>query len=146
MKMYLLKLMLSAALVLSFSANVNAENMKKLGNMDVHYMAIGSTFFTPKIAQAYGIERSRYNGLINISVLDNTKVGKPAKAVAIMGKARNDLGQIKTIEFTEVIEGGAVYYLAQLKYSDEETYYFDIQINDGMETQILTFSHKFYVD
>jgi hypothetical protein len=109
-------------------------------------MAIGSTFFTPEIAKVYGITRSRYNGLINISVLDNTKAGSPAKTVSITGKAKNNLGQFKTIEFTEVKEGDAIYYLAQIKYSNEETINFTLAINDGNEQQTLKFSQKFYVD
>jgi len=124
----------------------NAENMKKLGSMDVHYMAIGSTFFTPEIAKVYGITRSRYNGLINISVLDNTKASSPAKTVSISGEAKNNLGQFKTLAFTEVKEGNAIYYLAQIKYSNEETIHFTLTINDGKEQQTLKFSQKFYVD
>ena len=84
--------------------------------------------------------------LLNISVLDDTKDLTPAKSVIIQGKARNDLGQIKTLEFEEVKEGDAIYYLAQIKYSNEETFYFDITINDGKETQQLKFKQKFYVD
>jgi len=146
MKNSIIKLFL--AITISFFAitHVSAENMKKLGSMDVHYMAIGSTFFTPEIAKVYGITRSRYNGLINISVLDNTKAGNPAKTVSISGKAKNNLGQFKTLEFTEVKEGDAIYYLAQIKYSNEETMYFTLTINDGKEQQILKFSQKFYVD
>jgi hypothetical protein len=131
---------------LTFTSNAFAENMKKMGSMQIHYMAINATFLTPKIAKAYNIERSRFNGLINISVLDDTKESTPAKSVIIQGKARNDLGQIKKLEFEEVKEGDAIYYLAQIKYSDEETYYFDITITDGKETQQLKFKQKFYVD
>ncbi len=126
--------------------NANAENMKKLGSMNVHYMAIGSTFFTPEIAKVYGITRSRYNGLVNISVLDNSQKGTPAKSVSIVGKAKNNLGQFKELEFKEVKEGSAIYYLAQVKYNNEETIHFDIQITDGTEQQQLKFSQKFYVD
>jgi hypothetical protein len=129
-----------------FSQLAMAENMKKLGKMNVHYMAIGATFLTPEIAKAYGIERSRYNGLLNISVLDNTQKNMPAKSVSISGTARNDVGQIKTLSFDEVNEGGAIYYLAQLKYSDEETFYFNLTITDGKESHQLTFKQKFYVD
>lgn len=125
---------------------VSAENMKKLGNMNVHYMAIGSTFFTPEIAKAYGISRSRYNGLVNISVLDTTKEGTPAKAVSIMGNAKNNLGQVKKLDFTEVTEGKAIYYLAQVSYRNEETLHFNISINDGKQVQQLTFSQTFYTD
>ena len=124
----------------------SAENMQKLGAMNVHYMAIGSTFFTPEIAKAYKITRSRYNGLVNISVLDNTKEGTPAKTVSINGQTKNNLGQFKTLEFTEVKEGDAIYYLAQVNYNDEETLHFTLEINDGKEQQTLKFSQKFYVD
>lgn len=140
-----LTVLLSALLGL-FSSSVFAQNMKKLGSMNVHYMALGATFLTPEVAKAYGIERSRYNGLINISVLDNTQKNTPAKMVSISGTARNDVGQIKTLSFQEVKEGDAIYYLAQINYSDEETFYFDFKITDGKESHQLTFKQKFYVD
>jgi hypothetical protein len=126
--------------------NVNAENMKKLGTMNVHYMAINSTFLTPKIANEYGISRSRFNGLINISVLDNTQKNTPAKFVSITGQAKNNIGQFKGLEFKEVKEGDAIYYLAQVSYDNEETIHFTLSINDGKEKQQLKFSQKFYVD
>ncbi len=142
----LVKLLLTITLSLFATTNVNAENMKKLGSMNVHYIAIGSTFFTPEIAKAYGITRSRYNGLINISVLDNTKAGNPAKTISINGQAKNNLGQFKNLEFKEIKEGSAIYYLAQVSYNNEETLHFTLEINDGKEQQTLKFSQKFYVD
>lgn len=146
MKNSIMKILLAITISFFTISYASAENMKKLGSMDIHYMAIGSTFFTPEIAKVYGITRSRYNGLINISVLDNTKAGSPAKTVSITGKAKNNLGQFKSIEFTEVKEGDAIYYLAQIKYSNEETINFTLAINDGNEQQTLNFSQKFYVD
>ena len=124
----------------------HAENMKKLGTMNVHYMAIGATFLTPEVAKAYNIERSRFNGLVNIAVMDNTRKGNPAKTVAISGTAKNLAGQKKTLEFTEVKEGNAIYYLAQVNYRNDETIVFNLLITDGSETQTLKFSQKFYVD
>jgi hypothetical protein len=146
MKNSMMKFLLAITISFFSIAYASAENMKTLGSMNVHYMAIGSTFFTPEIAKVYGITRSRYNGLINISVLDNTKAGNPAKTVSITGKAKNNLGQFKTLEFTEVKEGSAIYYLAQIKYSNEGTMHFTLSINDGKEQQTLKFSQKFYVD
>lgn len=146
MKTSIIKLLITFSLSLFVMTSVNAENMKKLGSMNVHYMAIGSTFFTPEIAKAYGITRSRYNGLINISVLDNSQKGNPAKTVSLTGQAKNNLGQFKDLDFKEVKEGDAIYYLAQVNYSNEETIHFDIMINDGKDKQQLKFSQKFYVD
>lgn len=142
----IIKCLLAITISLVVMAYASAENMKKLGSMNVHYMAIGSTFFTPEIARAYGITRSRYNGLVNISVLDNTKPGNPAKTISINGQAKNNLGQFKNLEFTEVKEGDAIYYLAQVSYTDEETLHFTLEITDGKEQQTLKFSQKFYVD
>ena len=104
MKISISKILLALALFLFVMTSASAENMKKLGTMNVHYMAIGSTFFTPEIAKVYGITRSRYNGLINISVLDNSQQGTPAKTVSITGKAKNNLGQFKELSFKEVKE------------------------------------------
>jgi hypothetical protein len=136
------------ALILFASVNLkaHANNMKKMGSMNVHYIALNTTFLTPEIAKAYDIERSRYNGLINISVLDNTIKTTPAKAVAITGTARNLAGQNKKVEFVEVKEGEAIYYLAQVNYRNEETVIFNLKITDGKESHTLKFSQKFYVD
>lgn len=142
----LFAVLMLAIVLLGQSFSAQAENMKKLGNMNVHYMAIGATFLTPKVAQTYGIERSKYNGLINISVLDNTVKGNPAKTVKITGTARNLLGQEKPLDFVEVKEGDAIYYLAQVAYRNEETVRFKLTIDDGKEQQQLEFNQKFYVD
>jgi hypothetical protein len=146
MKNIINKLVLITLLALSVITTSSAENMKKMDGLNVHYIALGSAFLTPEIAKAYGIERSRYKGLVNISVLDNTQAGNPSKTVFINGKARNDVGQIKSLEFTEVKEGDAVYYLAQVSYTNEETIYFDINITDKGKQHNLSFSQKFYVD
>jgi len=146
MKITLQRLTLLLMLCCSFIFSVHAENMKKLGDINVHYMAIGATFLTPEIAKAYGIERSRYNGLVNISILDNTKSNTPAKSVSLMAKARNNVGQLKSLVFREVKEGDAIYYLAEINYANEETIHFDVQITDGNKKRNLKFSQKFYVD
>jgi hypothetical protein len=139
-------LVITLGITLVNISTVSAQNMKKLNDWNVHYIALDSTFITPKIAKAYQITRSRYNALVNISVLDNTKPGHPAKNVSITGTAKNNLGQFKTIEFTEVTEGDAIYYLAQISVNHEETVHFDLAITDGKKSQNLKFYQKFYID
>jgi hypothetical protein len=133
-------------MIFSVNSSASKENMKEMGSMQIHYMALGSAFLTPEIATAYSIERSKYNALINISVLDATQQSTPAKVVSISGKSRNNLGQIKSLAFDEVKEGDAIYYLAQVKFSHEETIHFDLTITDGKESHQLKFKQKFYVD
>ena len=130
----------------TLSTAAHAENMKSMGSMDIHYMAIGATFLTPSIAKAYGIERSKYNALINISVLDNSQPNKPAKSVSVSGTAENLTGQFKRLDFEEVKEGSAIYYLAQLNYRDKESIKFEVSVTDGKETHTIKFNQTFYVD
>jgi hypothetical protein len=121
-----------------------AEQKKDLGPWEVHYIALNSTFLTPQVAKTYGIVRSRYNALINISVLD--KQSKKAQSVVLSAQAKNLLGVVKTLSFKQVIEGDAIYYLAVLPFSDLEQYRFSVEINDGRIQKTLKFQHKFYAD
>jgi hypothetical protein len=110
----------------------------------VHYIALNSTFLTPEVAKQYGIVRSKFNALINISVLD--RQDKTAQSVILTGDARNLIGVVKKLTFKQVTEGKAIYYLAVLPFSDLEQYRISIDINDGLEQKTLKFQHKFYAD
>ena len=132
------------AIGLIFSYHVNAEQKKVLGSWDVHYIALNTTFLTPQVAKKNGIVRSRFNGLINISVLD--RQDKVAQSVVITGEAKNLIGVIKKLTFKQVKEGKAIYYLAVLPFSDQEQYRISININDGLKQKTLKFQHKFYAD
>ena len=128
--------------IASFTAN--AEQKKQLGNWDVHYMVVGTTFLTPEIAKANNIIRSRFNALVNISVIESS--GKKAQSVAMTGTATNLLGTKKQLSFKEVKEGNAIYYLAVLNFRDRENYRFNINIQQGNNTQTLKFQQELFVD
>jgi hypothetical protein len=137
-------LVVSLAIGLVFSYQVNAEQKRTLGSWDVHYIALNTTFLTPKVAKQNGIVRSKFNGLINISVLD--RQDKTAQSVVMTGEAKNLIGVVKKLTFKQVKEGKAIYYLAVLPFSDREQYRISIEINNGLEQQTLKFQHKFYAD
>ena len=140
------KILLTLSLLVS-CGQLHAEQLKRFGDWEVHYMALSSTFITPKVAKAYGIVRSRYSGLINISVLNSEKTGKPAQAVNINGVAKDLMGKPQTLQFKEIKEGDAIYYIAQFDYQNEEIYNFSIDISNGTNhNHKLTFSQKFYTD
>jgi len=141
-KLNFLTLVLS--LGLAFACQISAEQKQELGSWEVHYIALNSTFLTPKVAKQYSIVRSKFNGLINISVLD--RQSKVAQSPVLTGQAKNLLGVVKELKFKQVIEGKAIYYLAVLPFSDREQYRISININSGLEQKTLKFQHKFYAD
>ncbi|TKB47120.1 DUF4426 domain-containing protein [Thalassotalea mangrovi] len=135
---------------LFFSSLITAQPaetyVKQLGDMEVHFIGIPTSFLTPEVASSYKIERSRYRGLINIVALDTTGEDKKALSVGISGTATNLVGQTINLEFNKVTEGDAIYYLATVEYPNDETYRFDILINHDGDEQQLKFTQKFYVD
>lgn len=130
-------------LALLMTLPLHAEQMQALGPWQVHYNAFNSSFLTPEVAKAYGLERSRYNGIINVAVQD--KNGK-ALTAGLTGEAKNLIGTIRTLNFQQVKEGEAIYYLAVLPYRNEDTYQFTINIMADGRHEILKFQQTFYVD
>ena len=71
--------------------------------------------------------------------------GKPV-AATVAGNASNLTGQMKSLEFREIKEGTAIYYLAEQKVSDGEFLKFKINITpEGEEGPArLQFSKRFF--
>ena len=139
-------LLLMTFLVLAFtSANAQAEQKITKGDWDIHYIAFPSSFLDADVAKQYGLQRSRYMAVINISVLDNSNDDQ-AQNVFIKGTAKNQLGQTKSLEFEKVREDKAIYYLSQLKHIDREVYNIKIEIQRGDRIENIEFSKMFYVD
>ncbi|WP_076542372.1 DUF4426 domain-containing protein [Shewanella sp. UCD-KL21] len=140
-------LLCSFVILMSTLTTVQAEQKQTVGNYDIHYMALGSTFITPAIAKTYGIERSNYNGIVNIAVLDTSQEGNPAVAVEIAGVANNLLDARMDLEFKEIREGDAIYYIAQVPYRDDQQINFNLTIKRGNKLNTsLKFKQKFYVE
>ena len=124
------------------SLSVSAEQSKQAGNYSVHYVAFASTFLSADMATKYNVVRGRNRALVNISILD--KDNKPVRA-KLRGTVKNLPGQILKLEFEEVREGDAVYYLAQTRFSDQELMRFDINFTgpDGVDNN-MKFEQKMY--
>ncbi len=142
-----MKKWITALLISLLSLPTFAGQFKNMKDIEVHYVVFNSTFLTPKIARSYDIKRNGYLAIINISVLDRASVGKPALEAKISGQARNLIGQTKKLTFREIKEGDAIYYLAELPVSHEETFTFDIDVKSGIKgSGKLKFTQKFFVE
>jgi hypothetical protein len=122
-----------------------AAQFQDFDNLEVHYIALPSTFLQPDIAKKYNIKRSQYNGLINISVLDKRNNAKAVSA-NLSGSGKNLLGQNKTLNFQKIKEGDSIYYIADYPFTNEEIVNFNIIIKTSDKTNVLKFQHKFYTD
>lgn len=121
-----------------------AEQKKTLGQWDVHYIVLDTTFLSPEIAKANQIVRSKYNALVNISVLD--KDTQEAQNLSVTGSARNLLGNKKDLSFKKVVDGKAIYYLAVLSHDHKERFRFEVNIQQGNTQEVLKFQEELYVN
>ncbi|HIF5572036.1 TPA: DUF4426 domain-containing protein [Vibrio parahaemolyticus] len=138
---------ITALLISLLSLPTFAEQFKNMKDIEVHYVAFNSTFLTPKVARSYDIKRNGYVAVVNISVLDSASLGKPAVEAKVGGHAKNLIGQTKKLTFREIKEGEAIYYLAELPITHEETFAFDIDVKAGNKgSGKLKFTQKFFVE
>ncbi len=142
----LFKILFISALALA-SFNSYAENSKEFGDYVIHYNAFRSDTISPEVAKQYGLARASNRVLINIAVLKKVlnTTGKPTSS-KVTGHASNLTGQLKQLEFKEITEGNAIYYLAETKISDGEFLKFDIKIIPEGETRAarLHFDKRFF--
>ena len=103
------------------------------GIYTVHYQAVNSTFLDADIAEQYGIVRSDRRAFLNISVIKAENDGRTLAVPAqVSGGKRNLRGQTGSIDFREIREGSAIYYIGEFDYSNAERVRFSIEVQPEM--------------
>lgn len=143
-KITLLMLLTSSCLLSSHSF----AQEKTFGPYQVYYSVFNSTFITPEVARAYGITRGKNRALINIAIRKQLKSGEDIPQRAAVTGTSSDLIHSNALEFQEIEEQGAVYYLASLTFNDKEMRSFTIKIqpDPAIAPYTLKFSRTLYED
>mgnify|MGYP001765754126 CR=1 FL=1 len=136
-----------AGLLLALAGAAAQAEMRQFGDIEVHYSVFGSSFLQPEVAAAYGIVRARDRALINVAVRRGAAADAGTLAAAVSG-THSDLIHKQALEFREIREGDAVYYIAEVDFIHGETRYFRIAITPAGETRPLEleFSQVLYAD
>jgi len=128
-------------LSLCLALPASAERKQSFGSLDVHYSVFNASFLQPQIAAANGLVRGPKQGVVNIALLDAGK----AREASVTGTVRNLLGQSRTLEFKQVREGAAIYYLAQFRFDSREVLQFDLRVQTaGGPEHRLTFNQEMF--
>lgn len=137
--------MMGASLSLQ-AQEINPETHQDFAKYAVHYSLFNSTFVLPEIAEIYKIKRSKYENLINISVSKKGEYG--ALPATVTGTSRNLMQQVKPLEFIEIKEETATYYLAPIRLTGKEILHFSINVIPEGETTPLEvkFTKTLYAD
>jgi len=100
---------------------------KRSGDYTVYYSVFPSSFLQPDIAGTYGLTRAKDRAILNVSVRRHSGEASEAQSALVRGTS-SDLIHSLPLEFKEIREKGAVYYIAEVRVSNEATLYFDIQV------------------
>jgi len=132
------------AIVNSAHAESNIQGSASFENFDLHYSLFPSTFLLPEVAAAYKIKRSEYETLINVSISRSGEYGGVEGDIS--GTVTNLMQQQKRLEFIEIKEETAVYYIAPIRISGEELIHFKLTAKVKSNGDVLTtkFSQKLY--
>jgi hypothetical protein len=125
-----MKKIISAISLLFFSAITYAqENFEYISPpYEVYYSFFNSTFVTPDVAKAYQLTRGKDIAMVNVSVRKNLDSGKNIEKRAIVNGTKSDLIHVIPLDFIEIEEKGAIYYLASFKFNHKEALNFNIEV------------------
>ena len=118
------------ALTLSLSALCFAQDntSKRFGDYEVHYSVFNTDFITPQTAKLYNIVRAKDRVLMNIAIRKHLDNGSTIPVAAKVSGSRWDLIHRKPIEFSEVREPKAIYYISEFKIGREERIQFTVEV------------------
>lgn len=123
------------------------ESSKTFGPYEILYSIVPTTFISEAVAASYQITRAKDQALINVSVRKKVDKNDVAQTAVVKG-TYSDLMQSKTLNFREVREKDALYYIAAFRHGDKELLRFDlkVQVDPQLPAQTITFSRKLFVD
>jgi len=141
-------LLLTSVLLAPLSAL--AENSTSAGGYTIHHNAFTTSTLTPEVAKAYGIRRSKFRGMLNVSVIKE-KEGTTGTSVP----ARVDVNtlvltgqQSARLPMREIKEQSAVYYVGEFPVQNQEKINFVIEVTPegSTETVKINMEQQFFTD
>lgn len=126
-----------------------AGESTKAGEFTIYHSAFNAENLTPEIAAANGIQRSRYRGVLNVSVIRERPkaIGLPVKALVDVDLA-DGKDRKQSIAMHEVESDGAVSYLGEFPIADGQELEFEIRVRPvGVdETTVVLMKQEFFTE
>ncbi|WP_095164534.1 DUF4426 domain-containing protein [Pseudomonas sp. Irchel 3H3] len=119
---------------------IKGERQETFGDVTVHYNTFNSTFIQPDIAKAAELIRSKNQGVINVSVI---KAGQPMVA-SVTGSVKDLTSKTVPLNFKQITEQGAIYYLAQYPVDQQEVRTFEIKVQAGDKINTINFNQELF--
>ena len=134
---------------LFLGAPAMAEESTKAGEFTIYHSAFNAENLTPEIAAAYNIQRSKYMGVLNVSV-----IRERPKAIGTSVKALVDVDLVadkdhqRSIAMHEVESAGAISYLGEFPITDGQEVAFEIRVRPAGadESTVILMKQEFFTE
>ena len=122
-----------------------AQQSERFGPYELHYSVVNTTFIEPKVAATYQITRGKDKAILNLAVREHIGETTEARPMQLKGRTWDLTGRGGSLEFQEVREGPAIYYIAQFEFTSEDWRHFEVFFRPEGATETYTFKHKHQV-
>mgnify|MGYP003110146933 CR=1 FL=1 len=116
-----------ACLLALLALPAQAQLSERYGPYELHYSVVNTSFLAPEIAARYQLTRGRNYAILNLAVREHLDDGSTeARAMRLQGSATDLLNKQQVLDFQEIREGSAIYYIAEFRFIDEEWLRFEV--------------------
>ena len=124
-----------------------AQQSEMFGPYELHYSVVNTTFLEPQVAATYGITRGEKRAILNLAVREHGSDDTQPRTMLVQGRTW-DLIQNQFLEFKEIREGPAIYYIAEFKFINEEWRFFEVDFRPEGADETYTFKlkHQLYIN
>ncbi|WP_163559907.1 DUF4426 domain-containing protein [Halomonas sp. NO4] len=142
---------LSAALLLALSLPLAAQQFEQVGDYQIHYSAVNTSFLSEEIARAHDIPRNRAMALLNVSVLEERDDGttRPVNAQVDgqVGELGSDTGSPLAFR-TLRDDDGLLSQVAVFRIHEDAPMRFDLDVryDRNAEPAEVSFIQRFYIE
>ena len=132
--------------LLSINSHAQKNTSYELDNHIVYYNVFNSTMIPADIAKVHNLVRAKDQVYVNIALVKKT--GGNGIAATMAGYHRNLMQQKFKLKFIEIKEPTATYYLAPIRFNNEEILHIDISVEslDKTDSGSFTITKKLYKD
>lgn len=127
-----------------------AQQFERIGNYQIHYSAVNTSFLPEEVARSHDIQRSPVMALLNVSVLEEREDGSlravPAGVdgrVGIVGA-----GNGEPLAFRTLRSGDTLSQIALFRIHEDEPMRFELSVryDRNAEPASVSFIQRFYID
>lgn len=140
-------LLLGGVLLASAAA---AQQFEQVGNYQIHYSAVNTSFLPESIAREHRIQRSEAMALLNVSVLEEREDGSTRTVPANVNGRISSLGEEdgEPLSFRTLRSGDTPSQVAVFRIQQDEPMRFDLEVryDRNAEPARVSFIQRFYID